>query len=227
MPLEFSSNPGPHERQVQRRHANPLFRSGPITQAEVDAARERDATELDHFLRYFRELVQEAMELQPNTDSEVVLDIKSRLDQCYTHCCALPGEHSAIRHAVDKLIEVIMKAVRQGAANDPLALGKLDEEDMARRLHRQLQEHVLIADLLLPDSPIAEDELLPTLLGAQAAEFEAALGLFEPAQLQSLQQEAHALLAEREGQVPIPEPVRHNLQHLDAAVAPGATNHAD
>ncbi len=228
MPLKFSPEPGPHERQLRRKHYNPLFgAAAAIVQTEVDAARERDETELDHFLRYFRELVQEAMDLQPNTDSAVILDIKARLDLCYTRCCALPGEHSEIRRAVDTLIEVIMKAVRQGAANDPVALGKLDEEDIARHMHQQLQQHVLIADLLLPDSPIAADELAPTLLSAAPEEVEAAVALFDPAQLQLLVQAGQALLAGLPEAHPVRDKARRNLEQLENALLAQNPNHAD
>ena len=138
MSLHFSSNPGPCERHLLRKYQNPLFSptGEQITQQDVNAAQQEDQTALQQFLQEFRSLIQEAVDLKPNTDSEIILDIKERLDQCYTHCCAMPGEHEEIKAAIDKLIQVIMQAVRQGAANDPMALGKLDDEEMARRMMR-------------------------------------------------------------------------------------------
>lgn len=196
MSIEFSTQPGPRERHLIRKSRNPALFSvaAPLSQAEVAQAQQRDETELNHFLRYFRDLVQEAIELKPNSDSSVVLDIKERLDQCYTHCCALPGDQSEIKAAVNKLVEVIMKAIRQGAANDPVALNKLDEEDVARAMHNQLAEHVFVADLLLPDSPISEQELVPSLLCESEASVAAALQLFDAEQLSSIYAQASELL---------------------------------
>ncbi|HFQ14141.1 MAG TPA: hypothetical protein ENK40_05015 [Gammaproteobacteria bacterium] len=196
MSLSFNPHPGPRERQLRRRYHNPLFAAErrDVTEAELRAAREADERELNHFLRYFRDLVQEAIDLKPEAESEVILDLKARLDKCYSHCCALPGEKSEIQAAINKLIEVIMKAIRQGAANDPLALEKLAEEEQARQLHCQLHRFPLVADLMLPDSPIEQDELTATLLSEPEAGLAAALQLFDQAQLARIYQDARQLV---------------------------------
>ncbi|NOZ36583.1 MAG: hypothetical protein GXP11_00670 [Gammaproteobacteria bacterium] len=192
MTLKFSPHPGPRERHLRRRYGNPLFpaRLQDVSQSQLEEAREADEKELNHFLRYFRDLVQEAIDLKPEAESETILDLKERLDKCYAHCCALPGEKSEIQTAINKLIEVIMKAVRQGAANDPLALDKLAEEEMARQMHNELHQFSLVADLMLPDSPINKDELVPSLLTEPEAELSACLQLFEPAQVTEIYQQA-------------------------------------
>ena len=188
MNLQFSPEPGPHERQLRRKYHNPLFAEAgeKITQQDLEVARQQDQTELRQFLQDFQSLVQEAADLQANTDSEIILDMKARLDQCYTSCCAMPGDHSEIKAAINQLIQLIMKAVRQGAANDPLALSKLDEEDMARQLHQQLHEHEIIVDLLLTDTPIHESELLPSLLSETPDVVSACLQLLDTEQLRLL-----------------------------------------
>ena len=206
MKLHFSPEPGPRERQLRRKYQNPLFSpvADRITQQDVDAARQEDQAALQQFLLDFRSLIQEAVDLKPNIDSEIILDLKERLDQCYTRCCAMPGEHEDIKIAIDKLIQIIMQAIRQGAANDPVALGKLDDEDAARRMHQALQVHTLIVDLLLADSPIEEAELLPTLLSETDEAVQATLPLFDLEQLgllyetgkkrlEELQHQGHAL----------------------------------
>jgi hypothetical protein len=206
MNLHFSPEPGPRERQLRRKYQNPLF--GPtgdqVTQQDVDAARQEDQIALQQFMQDFRSLIQEAVDLKPNTDSEIILDLKERLDQCYTRCCAMPGEHEEIKTAINKLIHVIMQAIRQGAANDPVALAKLDDEDAARRMHQALHVHTLIVDLLLANSPIEEAELLPTLLSETVEVVQATLPLFDIEQLgllyetgkkrlEELQRQGHAL----------------------------------
>jgi hypothetical protein len=194
MNLHFSPEPGPRERQLRRKYQNPLF--GPtgdqVTQQDVDAARQEDQIALQQFLLDIRSLIQEAVDLKPNTDSEIILDLKERLDQCYTRCCAMPGEHEEIKTAINKLIHVIMQAIRQGAANDPVALAKLDDEDAARRMHQALHVHTLIVDLLLANSPIEEAELLPTL---SLFDIEQLGLLYETGKkrLEELQRQGHAL----------------------------------
>lgn len=224
MSVEFSTQPGPRERHLQRKYRNPLFADGnDIDTRQVVQAREQDERELDEFLGYFRDLVQEAVDLKPNTDSDIILDIKERLDQCYGHCCALPGDHSDIKQAVNKLIQVIMAAVRQGAANDPVAQDKLDEEDQARQLHNRLADEVFVADLLLPDSPIGENELVPALLSETADAVAAALQLFDAEQLGTVYQQARQLLMQTEQQGHDLPRAQQRLKQIEAALA-GATS---
>lgn len=220
MPIQFSQQPGPRERHLRRKYRNPLFADGNTIDADqVSQAREQDETELNHFLRYFRDLVQEAMDLKPNSDSEVILDIKERLDQCYVQCCALPGDHSEIKQAVNKLVQVIMVAVRQGAANDPVALNKLDEEEQARQLHNRLADEVFVADIILPDSPIEQNELVPSLLCESEPAVQTALQLFDAEQLSTIYQEARSLLENTQQQdYSLPE-ARQRLQQIEAALA--------
>lgn len=220
MPIEFSHQPGPRERHLQRKYRNPLFPdAGTIDAEQVREAREQDAAELDHFLRYFRDLVQEAVDLQSNSESDVILDIKERLDQSYIQCCALPGNHHEIKQAVNRLIEVIMAAVRQGAANDPVALGKLDDEDEARQLHNRLADEVFVADLILPESPIGQSELVPSLLSESQQAVTAALQLFDVEQLSTIYPEAKTLLEQIQQQGHALPEAQQRLQQIEAALA--------
>ncbi|MDR9436826.1 MAG: hypothetical protein RI563_08090 [Thiohalophilus sp.] len=220
MPIQFSQQPGPRERHLQRKYHNSLFPDGNSLDAEqVIQAREQDETELNHFLRYFRDLVQEAVELQPNSESDVILDIKERLDQCYVQCCALPGDHSEIKQAVNKLVQVIMLAVRQGAANDPVALGKLDEEEQARQLHNRLADEVFVADIILPDSPIEQNELVPSLLSESEQAVHTALQLFDAEQLSTIYQEARTLLEDIQQQGHTLPEAQQRLQQIESALA--------
>lgn len=220
MPIEFSSQPGPRERHLQRKYRNPLFADADtIDAAQVRQAREQDEAELEHFLRYFRDLVQEAVELEPNSESDVILDIKERLDQSYVQCCALPGNHNEIKQAVNRLIEVIMAAVRQGAANDPVALGKLEEEDQARQLHNRLADEVFVADLILPESPIGQSELVPSLLSESQQAVAAALQLFDAEQLSTIYPEAKTLLEQTQQQGHALPEAQQRLQQIEAALA--------
>ncbi len=220
MSLQFSTQPGPHERQLRRKYHNPLFtaESEGISQQALESARRQDRSELQQFLQDFQVLVQQAADLQANTDSEIILEMKERLDQAYTRCCAMPGDHPEIKAAINQLIQIIMKAIRQGAANDPLALSKLDEEDMARQLHQQLHENMLIVDLLLPDSPVSDTELLPTLLGENPETLQTTLQFFDLEQLRLLYDNGKVLLEELKTKGHDLPAARTNLAQLENAL---------
>jgi len=183
--LEFSRHPGARERQLQRCAGNPLFdaKRRQVIQIEITQAQRRDSEDAAVFLKTFRTLVQRAVDLKPQEDSEVVLKLKEDLEQAYEQCCGLPGEHGDTEAALRKLIGVVMQAVWRGAEDDPVAQANLREEETARRLHLQLLEQPLVADLIRPDSPIAQDELAATLLSESETAVAAALTLFDADQL--------------------------------------------
>ena len=196
MSLQFSKQPGPRERHLRRKANNPLFPAAVrnVSQQDIDGAREQDDMELITFMNGFQLLVQEAIDLKPETDSDTILSLKDRLDKSYAHCCALPGDQSQIKQAVRKLIEAVMGAVRSGAGMDPKALQELDEEQQAREIHFALHDQQLVADLMLEDSPILEDELIPSLLNEKNEGLIATLNLFEEEALSAIYLQAKDLL---------------------------------
>lgn len=196
MKPQFSSHPGAHERQLIRCADNPLFpaKRRQVIQIEVTQAQRRDAEEARAFQADFRALLQRAIELDPQADSDVILKLKEDLDHAYERCCGLGGDQREVKAALRKLLEPIMQAVRRGAANDPAALANLREEELARAAHFQLLELPFIADLLRPDSPIGPDELIPSLLSESDESVAAALELFDADHLVVLCRDARALL---------------------------------
>ncbi|MCW8900142.1 MAG: hypothetical protein OQK75_08145 [Gammaproteobacteria bacterium] len=196
MTMNFSPAPGPNERHLKRRLLNPLFPKPEqdITQQDIDDAQRKDEENLLSFMSYFQSVVQKTTELGLNSESDVVLEIKEQLDECYAISCAMPGDHSNLKIAIKKLIAAIMAAIRKGAADDPVALKKLDEEDVAREMHNELHEIKLIADLMLENSPILEKELTPTLLNEDTQDLDAALQLFSAEQLDLIVKDAQKLL---------------------------------
>lgn len=196
MTINFSPAPGPHERHLKRRLLNPLFQAPEreFTQQDIDQAQKKDEENLMSFMTHFQSVVQKTTELGSNSESDVVLALKEQLDECYATSCAMPGDHSNLKIAIKKLISAIMAAIRKGAAGDTTALKKLDEEDVARAMHNELHERKLIADLMLQDSPIGEDELTPTLLNEAEDDLEAALQLFSEEQLSLVIKDAKSLL---------------------------------
>lgn len=198
MTMNFSPAPGPHERHLKRRLLNPLFPKPEreLTQQDIVDMQKKDEENLLKFMGYFQTVVQKTTELGNNSESDVVLQIKEQLDECYATSCAMPGDHENLKVAIKKLISAIMAAIRKGASGDPVALNKLDEEDIARKMHNELHERKLIADLMLENSPILENELTPTLLNEETEDLDAALQLFSHEQLELIVKDAQALLEE-------------------------------
>ncbi len=203
MPLTFSAQPGPRERQLQRKLNNPFF--GPtnhITQTMVAWAQAQDQIALDQFMLRFRELVQSAARLDKNVEGEVILVLKAQLEQQYAVCCGLPGQPHAVRDAIEKLITTIHSTLRITSKNDPHALEKLNTDEEHTLLHLQLCEHQIVSDILNPDSIIPEEEQTPALLNESGDALQAALTLFPPERIRAMIAEGKALLKniEAEGQ---------------------------
>ena len=196
MKLSFSPYPGAHERQLIRRANNPLLPMDKqhVLQIEINQAQRQDVDEALVFQEDFRSLVQRAIDLSPQEDSEVILKLKEDLDQGYERCCGLAGDTAQLKSALKKLLGIVMQAVWRGAADDASAHTNLREEEIARETHFQLLEQPLIADLLRPDSLIEADELVPTLLSESEAAISAAIGIFDGHQLSELCEKARKLL---------------------------------
>ena len=196
MSLIFSSYPGVRERHLQRQYKNYLYSA---EQREFDdqrlsGARYMDDQEREEFTDEFHKLLEEVAELKANEGSEKLLELKSRLDQSYEQCCGLAGEHDHEKQAITRLIEVIMRTIWQSAQGDAEAEMNLKEEELARSTHFQLLQHSLVADLLRPHSPIAPDQLIPTLLSESEEAVDAAFHLFDKEQQAIIYPQAKALL---------------------------------
>ncbi len=196
MPMEFLPRPGMRERHLKRQYQNPLFdkNAREFDQQRLSGARFMDDKEQQEFGQSFIQLVEEVAELKPNEDSEKLLDLKARLDHSYEVCSGLGGEHEAEKQAISRLVEVIMASVWQGAQGDAQAEQNLHEEALARKTHYYLLQFPLLADLLRPRSPIAGDQLVPSLLSEAEDALEAALSLFDKEQLEEIVQQGQKLL---------------------------------
>ncbi len=193
---DYSAQPGFHERHLQRRDNNPLFPENrqTVTQHDISNAQRMDREAFTEFMSRFSNVVDRAVNLDSNVDSQVILDLKQDLDKCYEECAGLAGEQEEILSAIRKLIDTIMQAIWKGAEQDPQARVKLREEEEARALHFRLLEIPLVADLLNPQTPIPQEELLPTLLSTDADTLDKALSIFQTEHLASLCSEAANLL---------------------------------
>jgi len=217
MNTTFIDSPGRRERHLKRKHNNSLFAypAKAVDADELATARRGDEQELSKFMGQFQGLVTEAVELKPNEGSETILSLKERLDKAYEQASGLAGDQSNIRVAIQRLLAVIMSAVRQGASGDMQAQGELDQEDLARSEHFRLLEIPLVADLLDPESVIAESELVPTLLCESETVLSAALSLFDTPQLTLLVRDARELLDSLDAQGGDPGEARRRLEQME------------
>ena len=192
--------PGVREQQLLRKMSNPLFGEvrSRVGKDDLAQARLQDGLEKDRFLTTFQALVQRAVDLQPNTPSETILEIKAELDHSYQQACALPGDMTPIKESIIRLVDLIMQAIRAGAGNDAHVQQQLTEEDIARKAHYELQEIPLVAALMHPDSPVAADELIPSLLSEAEQSLAATLTLFDEQQMAALCHDAGVFLAQHD-----------------------------
>ncbi|MCP3848621.1 MAG: hypothetical protein GY694_00075 [Gammaproteobacteria bacterium] len=196
MTLIFSNQPGARERHLKRQYQNPLFAQEhrEFDEQRLAGARYMDEKEQEEFLETFHDVLGKVAELKPNEGSEVMLELKSQLDQSYEQCSGLMGDHTNEKGAIVKLVNVIMASVRQAAAGDSEAEQNLIEEELARNTHFQLLQYPLVADLLRPRSPIAQDQLIPTLLTESEDAIHAAFQLFDTEHQSLICQQARELL---------------------------------
>lgn len=194
--LEPSDNPGAYERHLLRRHKNPLFKN---RQTQLDQPSQLKAQEKDHerlmaFQKKLHDLFNQAVSLKPNEESDVILKIKSELDELYETACNVADDQTENKTAIRSLIDSIMKTVIASAGNDSQAQQELQQETIARDTHFELLECKLVGDLISPNSPIKKADLVPTLLSASKDDLALCLQIFDPKQLTLVIQEGEALL---------------------------------
>ena len=195
MTNESEKNMGPHERHYLRKAGNPLFDDNTTASAPaLSTAKNKDHEMLVAYHHELQAVLQETVNLKPNEESDVILGLKERLDRLYETAAAVSDNRPQHQAAIVQLLEVIMAAVRKGAGNDAQAINELEQEAVARQAHFQLLESALVADLLNPDSPIQEKELVPTLLSSEQPDILLALQIFDESQLLLILHEAEQLL---------------------------------
>jgi hypothetical protein len=193
-----------------------------VSSAELNHARAQDHAELEEFHQQFQHLLERAIALKPNEQSEVILELKADLDKAYAIASGLTGDLSQIKIALEKLIGVTMNAVWEGAGNDKLAHEELTHEEEARAVHFTHLRYPLVASLVRPDSPITHEDLVPSLLSAEPTELQAALWLFDSDQLAEIANEAKALLASI-SDAQLHELVENAVQFIDRFISEGGT----
>jgi hypothetical protein len=216
--VPFSNLPGRHERHFLRKLDNPLF-DAPIidfSDEELLEVQRLDNDELLGYLTDLRTLVQRAIALNPNEESQVILDLKADLDESYEKACTLADDQRSNKEAISQLLEVIMKTVRTTAGNDTLAQQQLEDEVLARATHYRLIEHPIVADMLDPDTRIQPQELVAALLSESEEGLAAALEIFDAEQLQQTLADARQLLGSMD---PAPDDAQARFRQIEDCLA--------
>ena len=196
MSIPFSELPGRHERHYKRRLDNPLFRE-PATLNDTDLlnAQRLDHEELLAFITELRTTVERALNLKSNEESDVILKLKEDLERLYETSAGLADEQGANQQALSQLLAAVMNTIRSNTTGDSLAEQEMAMEQQARQMHFELLQHALVADLLHPETLIAPDQLVPTLLSSPTEQVKAVMVIFDSEQLAMISQEAQALLS--------------------------------
>jgi len=195
---KFRKNPGCRERHLRRKLDNPLFPTDErdTTTAELDAEQRRDDDELSAFLEAVKDLVARVGALSPDSATSELNDLKARADAHYEQCLGLPGDQRRVKAALIRLITELTR-LNMRTLTDPQALVRLQDEQVKRLAHFTRLEFPITGDLCRPQSPVADAELVPTLLSEPADALIAALGLFDAERVTSIRDEAHALIRRR------------------------------
>jgi hypothetical protein len=229
MTLIFSQQPGRNERHLRRKHNNPLFpkpqRS--ISQEDLLEAQRLDHEELVDFIGGFRALVQRTVNLKSNEESETILKIKEQLDIAYEQASGLADDQSETKDAIKKLTLIIMNSIRSNTGGDRTAEQELNQEQEARTAHYLLLQHSIVADLLHPESPIQESELAPTLLSEGPEGLQAALELFDDAQLQIICEAGSELLRNLAIEQEVPFAAKQRLTEIGTKLTEGVSGTAN
>jgi hypothetical protein len=199
MSIPFSELPGRHERHYKRRLDNPLFREpATLNDADLLDAQRQDHEELLAFITELRATVERALNLKSNEESDVILKLKEDLERLYETSAGLADEQGANQQALSQLLNAVMNTIRSNTTGDSLAEQEMAMEQQARQMHFELLQHALVADLLHPETLIAPDQLVPTLLSSPTEQVKAVMVVFDPEQLSMIAKEAEALIQQAE-----------------------------
>ena len=196
MDIPFSDRPGRHERHFRRKTNNDLFPRPILNYSNDDLleVQRLDHEEIIDFLTELRKIVDQAVQLKPNEESEVVLDMKAALENLYETACRIGDEQENNKSAIYDLMKVIMITVRSHAGGDSKAESELLQEETAREQHFKMLSSKLITDLLDPETLIADDELASVMLSDDEEDVVQALMMFDQSQRLLLANDAMEIL---------------------------------
>ena len=214
MSFSFSALPGAYERHFMRAQKHPqLFPQFDCTSQQLLLDQQQDQQEAESFQQDLIQLIQKVVDLENQTDSQILLDIKAELEQAYTLACSLSRDQTQNKQAIARLIDVIIQTIEQYRdPNDQLALKELEMEKQAREIHFNMIENPTIADLLREEPPFEQESLLAVLLSEEEASFMQCLSLFDDDQIVNLIEQGIELRQDLHNKQLWQEQYQNNLQ---------------
>lgn len=160
-----TDGPGCFKRHLQRRRQNPLFPIDrqDVSPIDIEQARQRDNEERSALKSRIVESLHPLMEGPDSVDGRIAIDLLQELHQLvelvYQSDQGLERQAVALQRGYESLSES-MRIVRGPEYSAPL-------DAAARTLHAQIAlcGAPLLATLSRTDSPMRQDELVPSILG--------------------------------------------------------------
>ena len=195
---QFRKNPGCRERHLRRKLDNPLFPADQrgTTTKELSVEQRRDDDELAAFLSEVKSLVARVGDLSPDSNASEIVELKTHVDSYYEQCLGLPGDQRRVKAALIKLITELTRLDMQ-TMQDTESLVDLKNEQVNRLAHFTRLEFPLTADICREQTPVADGDLVPTLLSEPSDAVSAALSLFDADRVTSIREEARSLIQRR------------------------------
>ncbi len=162
--MSATANPvGAWERHIHRRQRNPeLFDRPAPDNLALLAARQHDQRELEAFHQQMTDIIDD---LTGSTESARLLQLKTRLDDCYRQSCGLAGDLSDQQAAISNINEIVTTALRRALRdNDEAGRLRLIKHEAERLRAVDQWQQPLLADLARTPSPIPDTEIAASLL---------------------------------------------------------------
>lgn len=164
IPISWSEKCGCFERQLQRRHMNALFpvERRTISRAELLEASMKDWNDLRQLQSDAAKLFDEVKSGPKQKPYSEFLDLREAVERLILRAAEIgpiaDQQRDALRHVYDSIVDVLRKdcpSEHRAQLEDALAHSEKYQREWANQFVKQLKRN---------DTPIANDELVPSLL---------------------------------------------------------------
>lgn len=190
--LEFSENPGFFERHLRRKHNNPLFpeQDRLVTQEQIEAARERDQSDVFELKARFIDLLSDVQETPEHATGDHIGRLREAIDDLLHRAAEIGGDADAIRDSLSELRDTLIDIWREGVRGNEVSLRALDD---AERMHREYHE-IFNTPFLAQVQRIPSEDVIPAMLSEPPETIRKVMSLFEGEKRATIVREASGLL---------------------------------
>lgn len=164
--LEWSHDPGAYEAQLKRRFDNPYFSPlrRVISQQELSAAKQIDCEDFEKVKVRFLEILFEVDTLPEIAAILKLHALRESIDDFVYFAMGVGGPAKILVHKADELRGRIISNMQDAFSDDLETLEAIEKADSYHRDEVNKFNCEFSSQLARDDSPIAEDEVLPSLL---------------------------------------------------------------